>query len=380
VAVQVTLDGCPICGGPLEEERVAFVYTTELPEMPRPQVTQYRVWVCRCTVCGHQVRGQHPDLAPDQYGATAHRLGPRVMAAAHALHYGLGIPVRKVPAVLAVLTGVHLTQGALTQDALRRTADTVGAAYEQLRAAVPAAPVVHTDDTGWRVGGESAFLMAFETDAATVYQVRPRHRHQEVQEVIPADYIGVMTTDRGRSYDAQAFDDVRQQKCLAHIQRSLSDVLVMKTGRARDFGERLKGLLQDALQLWHDYHDGPVTDFATEAKALREEITYHLRDRPLQDADNQRLLNELGWHHDRGNLVRFLEDPRIEPTNNRAERALRPAVIARKVSQCSKNAPGAHAFEAFTSVVRTLVKNGAASLVEGLYPLFRAPNLQAAPP
>lgn len=380
VAVQVTRDGCPICGGPLEEERVDFVYTTELPEMPRPQVTQYQVWVCRCTVCGHQVRGQHPDLAPDQYGATAHRLGPRVMAAAHTLHYGLGIPVRKVPAVLAVLTGVHLTQGALTQDALRRTADTVGAAYEQLRAAVPAAPVVHTDDTGWRVGGESAFLMAFETDAATVYQVRPRHRHQEVQEVIPADYIGVMATDRGRSYDAQAFDDVRQQKCLAHIQRSLSDVLVMKTGRARDFGERLKGLLQDALQLWHDYHDGTVTDFATEAKALREEITYHLRDRPLKDADNQRLLNELGWHHDRSNLVRFLEDPRIEPTNNRAERALRPAVIARKVSQCSKNAPGAHAFEAFTSVVQTLMKNGAASLVEGLYHLFRAPTLQAAPP
>ena len=380
VAVQVTPDGCPTCGGPLAEERVDFVYTTELPEMPRPQVTQYRVWVCRCTVCGHQVRGQHPDLAPDQYGATAHRLGLRVMAAAHALHYGLGIPVRKVPAVLAVLTGVHLTQGALTQDALRRPADTVGAAYEQLRAAVPAAPVVHTDDTGWRVGGESAFLMAFETDAATVYQVRPRHRHQEVQEVMPADDIGVMATDRGRRDDAQACDAGRQQKCLAHLQRSLSDVLVTKTGRARDFGERLKGLLQDALQLWHDYHHGTVTDFATEAKALREELTYQLRDRPLKDADNQRLLNELGWHHDRGNLVRFLEDPRIEPTNNRAERALRPAVIARKVSQCSKNGPGAHAFEAFTSVVRTLVKNGAASLVEGLYHLFRAPNLQAAPP
>ena len=70
-------------------------------------------------------------------------------------------------------------------------------------------------------------------------------------------------------------------------------------------------------------------------------MTYQLRDRRLKDPDNQRLLNELGWHHDRGNLLRFLADPRIEPTNNRAERALRPAVIARKVSQCSKNARGA---------------------------------------
>jgi transposase len=230
------------------------------------------------------------------------------MAVAHALHYAVGIPVRKVPAVLNL------------------------------------------------------------------------HRHQEVQEVIPADYPGTMVTDRGRSDEAQAFDDVQQQKCLAHIQRSIGEVLARKTGRARHFGAGLKALLQDALQLWHAYHDGSVADFVTEAKALREELTYQLRDRRLKDSDNQRLLNELGWHHDRANLVRFLDDPRIEPTTNRAERALRPAVIARKVSHCSKNDAGAHAFEAFTSVVRTLVKKGTDSLAEGLYQLFRRPGLQVAPP
>ncbi len=380
VDVKLALEACPTCGGQLAEERVDLAYLTELPARPRPKVTQYRVWVYRCMGCGTQVRGQHPDLAPDQFGATAHRLGERVLAAAHALHYGVGIPVRKIPAVLQALTGVQLTQGALTQDALRRAQETVGTAYAQLRAAIPQAPVVHTDDTGWRVSGEPAFLMAFETDTTTVYQVRPRHRHQEVQEVIPADYPGVMVTDRGRSYDAQAFDDIRQQKCLAHIQRSLSDVLATKTGRAHDFGEGLKGLLQEALQLWHDSRDGTVTDFTTEAKALQEAITYHLRDRRLQDPDNQRLLNELGWHHDCGNLVRFLADPRVEPTNNRAERALRPAVIARKVSQCSKNGRGAHAFAAFTSVVRTLAQQGIDSLVEGLYHLFRDPSVQSVPP
>jgi hypothetical protein len=152
VDVPVTLEACPTCGGPLEEERVDLAYTTELPGRPRPKVTQYRVQVCRCTVCGQQVRGQHPDVAPGQYGATAHRLGARVMAAAHALHYGIGIPGRKVPAVLGVLTGVRLTQGALTQDALQRAAGTIGIAYAQLRAMVPETPVVHTDDTGWHVG------------------------------------------------------------------------------------------------------------------------------------------------------------------------------------------------------------------------------------
>jgi transposase len=197
VEVPVTLEACPGCGGKLEEERVDLAYITDLPALPRPKVIQYRVWVCRCLRCGRRMHGQHPDLAPDQYGATAHRLGKRALAAAHTLHYQFGIPVRKVPAVLETLTGLKLTQGAITQDALRWARGPVGTAYQQLRRSVRESPAVYTDDTGWRVGGESAHLMAFDTDEATVYQVRPRHRHQEVQEVVPADYQGVMVADRG---------------------------------------------------------------------------------------------------------------------------------------------------------------------------------------
>ena len=380
VDVPVTLDACPDCGGPLVEERIDCAYTTDIPAIPRPKVTQYRVSVCRCTVCGKQVRGQHPDVAPDQYGATAHRVGDRAMAAAHGLHYGVGMPVRKVPKVLEALTGLQLTQGAITQDALRRATGEVGETYTRLRAAVPESPVVHTDDTSWRVGGRPAYLMAFDTDEATVYQIRSQHRHEEVQEVIPPDYAGVMATDRGRSYDAQGFEEVKQQKCLAHILRSVRDVLRTKKGRARDFGERLKTLLQDAIELWRMAQGGEVPDYEDQASHLWDALTYHLRPRLLTDPDNQRLLNGIGAQHDRGNLLRFLEDPRIEPTNNRAERALRPAVIARKVSQCSKNDAGAHAFAAFTSVVRTLAKQGVASMVEGLYQIFRSAQIHTAPP
>ena len=358
VEVAVAEDTCPGCGGRLEHEGVRVVYATDIPPIPRPQVTGYRVQICRCRSCGKQVRGRHPDVAPDQYGASAHRVGRRVMAAAHVLHYGVGVPVRKVPAVLRALTGVELSQGAISQDALRRARGTVGDAYHKLRGSVRASPLVHTDDTGWRVDGGPAFLMAFETDEATVYQVRARHRNEEVREVAPSDYGGVMVTDRGRSYDAQALSGVKQQKCLAHVLRSISEVVQTKRGRGRSFGNRLSRLLREAMELRQAYHRGEAADFAAEAERLRREATYHLRDRPMSDADNWRLQNELGWHDDRGNLLRFLDDPSIEPTNNRAERALRPAVIARKVSHCSKNVGGADAFSAFTSVIRTLARNG----------------------
>ena len=370
--VPVTLEACPTCGGKLAEQRVDFAYVTDLPPLSQPKVTQYRVWVCQCTGCGRRVPGQHPDLALDQYGATAHRVGQRVMAAAHTRHYQFGIPVRKVPGVLETLTGLKLTQGAITQDALRRARGKVGAAYQQLRRLVRESPAVYTDDTGWRVGGENAHLMAFDTGQATVYQVRARHRHQEVQEVVPADYSGV--TDRGRSYEAHSFSRVKQQKCLAHLQKTLSTLLEKKRGRAREFGENLKMLLRMAMNLWEEYHAGAAEDFEGRAAELRLVISYQLRERGLRDRDNRHLLKVLRPYHQRGELLRFLEEPLVEPTNNRVERALRPAVIARKVSQCSKNQAGAYAFSAFKSVIQTLVKRDAGSLVEALYALFRSPK------
>jgi hypothetical protein len=346
---------CPKCGGELDEGRVEEASITDLPEVLRPRVRLFRVGARRCTRCRATVCGRHPELAADQRGATAHRLGPRLLAAAHHLHYGLGVPVRKLPALLETLTGARLTQGTITRDALRQAAGAIGARYRELCDSIRRAPSVHTDDTGWRVGGSPAWLMAFETDAATVYQVRPRHRNEEVRERIPADYAGVMITDRGKSYDAAELAGVRQQKCLAHVLRSLSEVLETKARGARRFAKRLKDLLRQGLALWHERRAGPpVSDFAERVRRLKRAIPDHLRDRTLSDRDTARLPDELGRHDDSGSLTRFLDDPSIEPTNNRAERALRPAVIARKVSQCTRTARGTRAFEAWTSVVRTL--------------------------
>lgn len=379
VDVPVEEKACPECGGELEPERTDFAYKTEIAEKPKPKLTQYRIEVCRCSKCGKQVRGRHSEVAQDQYGATAHRLGERVMATVHALHYGVGVPMRKVPLIMKEMTGVSLTQGAIMQDALKRAEAEIGEVYQHLRAKVKESEQVNTEDTGWKVGGETAFLMAFETQEATVYQIRPQHRNEEVREVIPQDYKGVMNTDRGRSYDAKELESVKQQKCIGHIQNSIKKVLETQKGPARLFGIKLKELLKAAVKLWHDYKQADVKNYHNKAERLKEKISYHLRQRTLRDTDNQRLLKELGKHHERGNLLRFLDDPRIEPTNNRAEQALRPAVIARKVSQCSKNDRGANAFAAFKSVARKITKAGG-SIIEGFCSIFRSARSHQLPP
>src|SRR5262249_3679543 len=246
---------CPCSRRSLDLDGIEAASTTEIPPRPRPLVRIYRVHVYRGRSCGRRVRATHPELAADQDGATAHRLGPRVMATAHVLHYGLGIPACKVPQVLRVLTGVGLTQSAITQDALRRAARGVGQEYEELRDQIARADVVHIDDPGRRIGGVPASLMTFATDTATVYQVRDCHRNEEVREVIPADYPGVMVTDRGTSYDAEELAGVKQQKRLAHVSRSIDEVPGVRAGKACWFGRRSKELLRAALELWHGFRD-----------------------------------------------------------------------------------------------------------------------------
>ncbi len=364
---------CPHCGGDLEQEREEVATTTDLPIHPRPVITAYRVSVCRCRQCGKRVRGAAQGLAPDQTGATAHRVGPGVMAAAHALHYAIGIPVRKVPRVLGELTGVSLTQSAITQDAMRRAAGPVGAAYEDLREQVREAPVAHTGDTSWRISGRTAFLMGFDTDQSTVYQIRDRHRNEEVREIIPGDYQGVLITDRGKSYDAGELAGVAQQKCMAHLLRNVSEVVERKRGPARQFGVKLKLLLREGLTLWHARGALRGDEFRIRSRQLDQQLTHHLRIRMLRDDDNQTLLNGIGLQHDRGHLLRFLETEGVEPTNNRAERILRPAVIARKVSHCSKNRRGADAFVAFVSIAQTARKKAQQSTTQVLRDLFVRP-------
>lgn len=376
--VPVNQTNCPDCGGELAGEGEEIVTTTEIPPAPKPEVKAYRIHLRSCRRCQRKVRGRHLEIAPDQFGATAHRLGPRAQAAAALLHYSDGIPQRKVPRVLKSLTGLSVTQGALTQAALRLGTGEgpIAGQYQQLRAQIKEQPAINTDDTGWRIGGAGAQMMVFESPPVVVYQIRARHRNEEVREVIGDHYEGTLCTDRGKSYDAQELHDVDQQKCLSHILRSIEAVLESKRGSARFFGVVLKSQLQEAIVLYKSFHDpeSKLRNYAACVRALEWEISWHLRSRQLTDGDNQRLLNEIGRHHEGGNLLRFLHSPTtVAPTNNAAERALRPAVIARKVSQCSKNERGAAAYSAFKSVIGTLKKNGG-DVLEKL-PHLIAPSL-----
>lgn len=389
---------CRACGG-RELERVGseVVTITTLPPMPAPIVTPYEVPTCRCAACGKNTRGTHPDIAPDQTGASANRFSPLVMTIAHLLHYGYRLPACALPSLLRDLFGIKITKGAIIRDALRRgTTGSIGEVYRELREEVREADYVYTDDTYWPIHGDSAFLMGFSTmnrpreaadgdgDAGTtpevaigdplagrdppspnpraaqprsvVFQIRRCHTNAEVRELVPGDFAGMMKTDRFSSYDAEEFDAVAQDKCLAHGKRNVRDAIELQHPGARSFTYALERLIDAAIALWHRFRDDQVdlAEYAVQAAPLKLERDDLLRDRWMRDAHNQRLLDGFGYHADRGRFLAFLDDPWLEPTNNRAERALRDPVIARRLSHGSKNDRGADTYCAFLSVLHTL--------------------------
>ena len=188
---------CPCCGCEVTTH-VELATTTDIPTVIEPIIRGFYREVGTCVACGHRVRASHEQLANDQYGASAHRLGPGVISQALTLHYHQGLPLRKVPGVIKEAFGIELTQSALTQAALKLAEEqgAVGQAYAQLRDSVAQAEAVNTDDTGWKVGGEKAQLMNFSTPERAVYQIRARHRSDEVREVVTEEFDGVLITDR----------------------------------------------------------------------------------------------------------------------------------------------------------------------------------------
>ncbi len=352
---------CPSCQTPLDGAayKTDLAWITELPRV-QPEITQYNVPVTTCPRCGKDVRGEHPDLCPTQRGVTAHRLGKRLIAAAQYLHHGLGLPERKVPEALHALCGVEVTQSALNQATTRTTAagTPMATAYQQIKTAVQSSPVVHQDDTGWRIHGVNAWLQVACTPQHVLFQIRTRHTHQQLKELLGESFGGTLVADRYNVYDHAAFTGWKHHKCIRHVIRNVEEAMVLHEGRPGQgiiYVTRLLQAFQGAHALHRQFsrHELTLEEYQGAGYAIQTRVTRLLDRAPLQSKVNERLRKGLLKHHQRGNLLRFLEDPSIPPTNNAAERGLRSGVIARKVSQCSKTQRGADGYAMIKSVIET---------------------------
>jgi transposase len=282
-------------------------------------------------------------------GAAASQLGPDAHAAMVILNKDLGLSHGKVAAVFQQLFGIRVAR-ATSARSLKRTARRCLPTVRQIRARIRAGPWAVPDETGWRVGGRNAWLHVAVGPQATWYGISPHRSHYPLANLLGPNWAGVLVHDGWSPYDQ--LPHVRHQQCLAHLLRRCHELLETATGAAVRFPRRIMELLQRALALRNRHAAAELSDHGL--AVARGRLQFQLEDAiyPTKiNADNERLAQHL-WNH-RGDLLTFLQTPGLDATNWRAEQAIRPAVVNRKVWGGNRTWYGAWIQGLLLSVLRT---------------------------
>ena len=345
--IVVPLQRCPRCGGPVRDVQKVEQYIEDLPPLG-VHVTRLVTHVGRCARCG-RVRSVEPRQMSQAQGCAKVQLGARALGLAAEMKHGLGIPYRKIARLLASL-GMKVTAGALAQG-MRRAAGRLREVYEGIGESIRAGPVVHADETSWYVGEPGWWLWVFCRPDATYYVVERGRGSAVVDAVLGPDYGGTLVSDCLSSYDVI---ECRKSKCMSHHLKALSKAQQDWADRDEGVLEELKVKLRTVIWLSRARSEMTPEQFAQGAAHLAGSINALLDEHgggPLQKP-----LHRFVKH--RAHLLRCLEDPRVEPTNNLAERQLRPAVVARKVSCGNRTERGTESWQALTSVAATCRQRG----------------------
>ena len=272
--------------------------------------------------------------------------------------------------MLDVAFGLPFTRSGLCQADTRLALSQARGVYDELVELIRQSAVVHTDETGWRMGLLSAWLWVFTNQALTVYTVRASRGHEVVVDILGRAFRGTLVADCFTAYDHQALGDWLQQKCVGHLLKDLSLMRETKTRGAVRFAQDVTALLREALALRAQKPHLPAKSFRAQVAALEQRLDRLIDPhRKLTDPDNKRFAKRL--RKQRPHLLRFLHTNGLDPTNNQAERMLRPAVIIRKTNGCNRTERGALAHAILASILVTCRQQGL-SLVEALVKIQRA--------
>jgi transposase len=336
-------DKCAGCGAPLgEPSEVSHRIVEEISNPAPRQVIDYLEYGYMCEACGTHTVSRHPDCPPDG------RFGKNVLVQATLMKFEERLPHRKVSEALERTYGLQVTP-ATVLDVTRRVAWWLRPEYTQILERIRSAPVVYVDETGARVDGRRHWIWVFATLTDTLIVVRKRRGKKVLEEVLGKGFKGIIVCDGWKSYPN--FTD-RIQRCWAHLLREASN-LAEHVEEAGPFSEALHGLYR---RLNVPPEDKPPPD---EAAGLAEEARSVIEAwarRPYEREEVRRFAGKVlnGLDH----WFTFLTVAGVEPTNNRAERALREHVVQRKIMGCFRNGKGTWIYETVMTVLASWKQQG----------------------
>jgi transposase len=347
--IEAPLSQCACCGGAVTDVEPIEQFIEDIPEV-RPRVTRIVTYTGRCSRCG-VTASTHPRQMSHAVGAAGTQVGPRTLALAVDLNKRLGVPFRKTCDVLQEHLGIRVTPGALVQ-AEARLADRVRVRYENLRMQLRRSRSVYSDETSWYVGAPNHWLWVFTSNDTTLYVVDKRRGTDVVLEVLGKTFSGVLSSDCLNIYDSLPYV---QNKCYAHHLKAISKALEMTPKGESTRLIDIKNLLLTAIALGKIRRDIPLGDYRRFVASL-ERRADEILSADVVDLFASKVVNRLRKQRD--HLFTFLHVENVDPTNNAAERALRPAVISRKVSCGNRTDRGRRTWQTLVSLAATHRQRG----------------------
>ena len=344
-----TLSACPKCHGPVRPCRSWRTRIIEdIPKEITPVVTEHVIHRDYCPACKKHVEPVVPDAMPN---AT---LGHHVVALSSWFHYGLGVTISQTTDILASHLHTQITAGGLV-DGWRRLAEALFPWYEQIAQEAKAGAVLHADETGWRVDGQTYWLWCFTTADLTYYMIDRSRGSPALKRFFKKEFAGVLVTDFWAAYNAVVC--THKQKCLPHLLRDLKRTQHYHKpgGDWPAFSKPLKRLIRDSLRLSKRRQEVSSEAFASRRHRLDRRL-HDLLAEPWENRHARRLVKRLRRHA--SELFTFLDHPGVPSDNNHGERQIRPAVIARKNSYANGSEDGAETQAVLMSVFRTLKQRG----------------------
>jgi transposase len=273
-------------------------------------------------------------------------LGPRAVALATELNKELGLSPQKTAKALGRF-GIQITAGGVVQ-AIARQARGLEPTYQALVEGVRASRTVAPDETGWRMGGQKAWLWAFAGEDVTVYLIARGRGYGQACEVLGEDFSGVLERDGWAPY--RQFTAARHQTCHAHLLRRIGELIASSVAGQARVPHAARRILKDALRLRDERDVIDAEEFGLRVRDLDERTHELLAMRPKHEP-NRRLLGHL--RNEREHMFTFLTEPGVQATNWRAEQALRPAIVNRKNWGGNRTERGARIQQSTMSVIRT---------------------------
>ena len=298
-----------------------------------------------CPECGESTRAAVPEEATGHFG-------PQLTALIAYLTVVCRMPRRVVEALLAQVLGIEISLGS-TQKCWEEASQAVAAPCQELEQQLKDEPVLNVDETGWRTNGDKRYLWAFVAARYVVYTVAATRGSEVLIRLLGAVFRGILCSDRFSAY--LKYHSGKAQFCWDHLKRTLLGIVEFTKNSA------VEQFCRDALaeharlfRLWHKFRGGRIdrSQLLLRSIPIQKRI-FALAERHLESPNREvrNLATALFEHNER--LFTFLEHEGVEPTNNSAERALRPGVQWRKICFGNRSANGEIATARLLTVAET---------------------------